>query len=168
MWRHASSSLCPQGLGHKGFFSRQSCLAVLWWASCPWLPLNLSTLVCVSGCNLVIDRKGGRDVSLFRESLSNAYIIKRLSIFSLSFLRMILKMPSISLGCLLHGTSFTNKTKSAPSKYTSHLPSEWMASFASMHVLWGCWGWLSPFSPFPSFLVETKGARSRQAGLRAL
>lgn len=41
MWRHASSSPCPQGLGHKGFFSRQSCLVVLWWASCPWLPLNL-------------------------------------------------------------------------------------------------------------------------------
>lgn len=33
-----------------------------------------------------------------------------------SFPRMILKMPSIFLGCLLHGTSFTNKTKSALSK----------------------------------------------------
>ena len=52
------------------------------------------------------------------EFSSNAYIVKEMFIFfSLSpFPRMILKMPSIFLGCLLHGTSFTNKTKSALSK----------------------------------------------------
>ena len=59
------------------------------------------------------DVKGGRDMSLPR-----GIVIKCIykQVFISSFPRRISRMPSIYLGCLLRGTNFTNKTRSAPSK----------------------------------------------------
>lgn len=47
---------------------------------------------------------------------SEMYISSNKCLFFLSLPRMILKTPNIFHGCLLQGTSFTNKTKSALSE----------------------------------------------------